>query len=352
MFAPGFCWAQVMVTGAVTLRVDGVIELYGCISRDMTMANGFRPSYRQPIRRRLRQQLVALCGSALLPVAAGPALAASYGAGIENSQWYLSESIFECSLVHDVPGYGRAVFQHRAGEQLNFYLETDTPVMSPGQGRLVVEAPAWRPGVAPRAIGAVNVSAERRTVRLGNREAMAVVQGLLEGMRPTLSRQSRYQDGLVRVQLSNVNFAGPWSGYRECVSTLLPVNYDQVRRSRIMFATDSYRLSASDRQWLDKVATFLQADPTVERVFIDGHTDSVGSRIDNRALSEDRANAVANYLSSQGVDPSRMTVRAHADQYPASRRLSENRRVTIRLQRQGERPEFQQANAGGEDFSG
>ena len=316
------------------------------------MAKGFRPSYRQPLRRRLRQHLAALCGTALLPVMAGQALAASYGAGIENSQWYLSESIFECSLVHDVPGYGRAVFRHRAGEQLNFYLETDTPVMRPGRGRLVVEAPAWRPGVAPRAIGAVNVSSERRTVRLGNREAMAVVQGLLDGMRPTLSRQSRYQDGLVRVQLSNVNFARPWSGYRECIQTLLPVNYEQVHRSRIPFASASTRLSDADRRWLDKVATFVLADPAVERVFVDGHSDSVGSRIDNRALSEERAQVVADYLESRGVSRDMMTIRAHADQYPASRRPADNRRVNIRVQRQGERPEFQQANAGAEDFSG
>ncbi|SFJ14026.1 OmpA family protein [Marinobacter persicus] len=312
------------------------------------MANGFRPS----LRYRLRHGWAVLCGTALLPVMIGPVQASSYGAGIENSQWYLSESIFECSLVHDVPGYGRAVFRHRAGEQLSFYLESDTPVMRPGQGRLVVEAPAWRPGVAPRAIGAVNVSGDRRTVRLGNREAMAVVQGLLDGMRPTLSRQSRYQDRPVRVQLSNVNFAGPWAGYRECTSTLLPVNYDQVRRSRIPFASASSRLSRADREWLDKVATFVLADPAIERVFVDGHSDSIGSRIDNRALSEERAQAVADYLEAQGVDPDMMTVRAHADQYPASRRAADNRRVTIRLQREGERPAFQQANAGGEDFSG
>lgn len=50
----------------------------------------------------------------------GSGVAGSYGAGISNSQWYLAESVFECSLVHEVPGYGRAVFSHRAGEKLSF----------------------------------------------------------------------------------------------------------------------------------------------------------------------------------------------------------------------------------------
>ena len=59
--------------------------------------------------------------------------AATFGAGIENSQWYLSESVFECTLVHQVPGYGRAVFRHKAGESLSFFLESETPLMRPGQ---------------------------------------------------------------------------------------------------------------------------------------------------------------------------------------------------------------------------
>ena len=79
--------------------------------------------------------------------------AATFGAGIENSQWYLSESVFECTLVHQVPGYGRAVFRHKAGESLSFFLESETSLMRPGQAQLVMEAPSWRPGTAPRPLG-------------------------------------------------------------------------------------------------------------------------------------------------------------------------------------------------------
>lgn len=303
-------------------------------------------------RQSFTRRLALLGGKAVLPWVAWPVLASSFGAGVENSQWYLADSVFECSLVHEVPGYGRAVFRHRAGEDLTFFLESDIPVMRSGRGQLVVEAPAWRPGVAPRPIGAVQVSSDRRAVSLGHRQASRIAQGLLEGMRPTVTRAAKYEDRPVRVHLSNVNFAGPWSGYRECASGLLPVNYDQIRRSRIHFATASANLSAADRELLDNIATYVRADPTLERLFIDGHTDSVGSRIDNRALSEARADAVADYLKSRGIDASMMTLRAHADQYPVSRRLADNRRVTIRLQREGERPEFQQASAENNGFSG
>ncbi|WP_420194124.1 flagellar protein MotY [Marinobacter sp. GH_1] len=304
------------------------------------------------LRHILHQKLAAAGVSALFAVAATPVLATSYGAGIENSQWYLSESVFECSLVHEVPGYGRAVFRHRAGEALSFYLESEIPVMRPGRGQLVVEAPAWRPGVAPRAIGSVTVSDQPRAVTVSSREATLMTQGLLQGMRPTVTRAARYDDRPVRVQLSNVNFSGPYSGYRECVSSLLPVNYDQIRRSRVPFVSGSTSLSDTDRQLLDNIVTYVMADSTVERIFVDGHSDSVGSRIDNRALSEDRANVVADYLRSRGIDDDLLIVRGHGDQFPVSRRHADNRRTTIRLQRQGERPELQQANGPGMDFSG
>ena len=224
--------------------------------------------------------------------------------------------------------------------------------MRPGRGQLVVEAPAWRPGVAPRAIGSVTVSDQPRAVTVSSREATLMTQGLLQGMRPTVTRAARYDDRPVRVQLSNVNFSGPYSGYRECVSSLLPVNYDQIRRSRVPFVSGSTSLSDTDRQLLDNIVTYVMADSTVERIFVDGHSDSVGSRIDNRALSEERANVVADYLRSRGIDDDLLIVRGHGDQFPVSRRHADNRRTTIRLQRQGERPELQQANGPGMDFSG
>src|SRR5690554_991359 len=304
------------------------------------------------IRQFCFHKVTGLAGSVLLAVAATQAQASSYGAGIENSQWYLSESVFECSLVHGVPGFGRAVFRHRAGEALSFYLESEIPVMRPGRGQLVVEAPAWRPGVAPRAIGSVTVSDQPRAVTVSSREATLMAQGLLQGMQPTVTRAARYDNRLVRVQLSNINFSGPYSGYRDCVSSLLPVNYDQIRRSRVPFASGSTSLSDADRQLLDNIVTYVMADSTVERIFVDGHSDSLGSRIDNRALSEERANVVADYLRFRGIEDDLLIVRGHGDQFPASRRHADNRRTTIRLQRQGERPELQQANGPGMDFSG
>lgn len=294
--------------------------------------------------KRTQTLLATLALGTLLPA---PSLAASYGAGLSNSQWYLAESVFECSLVHDVPGYGRAVFRHRAGEDLLFFLESESHLMRPGRGSLVVEAPPWRPGVTPRQVGAVDVSEGRRQVSLEARHAVILAQSLLDGMRPTVTRDSWYDGSPVRVQVSNINFNGQYQRYRSCAANLLPVNIDQIGRSRIAFSSGSARLSEADMDLLDDIVAYLMADSTVERVFVDGHTDRVGSRIDNRALSEERANVVADYLKNRGIDPDLITVRAHGDQYPVSKSYRDNRRTTIRLQREGERPGLQQASGYG-----
>ncbi len=301
---------------------------------------GFRPR-NNPITA-LAAGLLGLCLPAI-------GAAASYGAGIENSQWYLAESVFECRLVHEVPGYGRAVFYHRAGESLSFFLESDAPLMRPGRGSLVVEAPSWRPGVAPRPLGTVHVSDGRRQVALDTRQAFVLARGLLDGMQPTVTRESWFDGRPVRVQVSNINFAGEYQRYQRCTNNLLPVNFDQIHRSRIPFASGSTELSAADRQLLDNIVAYVNADSTVERIFVDGHSDSIGSRINNRALSEDRANVVADYLKARGIDENLITVRAHGDQYPVSNRPADNRRTNIRLQRAGDQPELQQANGYGGD---
>lgn len=302
-----------------------------------------------PTHKKTLKLLAALALFAFLPA---HGVAGSYGAGIENSQWYLAESVFECSLVHEVPGYGRAVFRHRAGEELSFFLESEASLMRPGRGSLVIEAPSWRPGVAARPVGVVKVTQGRRPVSLDTRRAVMLAQSLLDGMQPTVTRDSWYDGNPVRVKVSNINFNGQYQSYRSCAANLLPVNIDQVGRSKVIFATGSKKLSKADMNQLDNIVAYIMADSTVERVFVDGHTDDVGSRIDNRALSEERASVVVDYLKSRGVDPDLITQRSHGDQYPAARNRADNRRTTIRLLREGDRPELQQANGYGSASAG
>ncbi|PVY75474.1 outer membrane protein OmpA-like peptidoglycan-associated protein [Tamilnaduibacter salinus] len=295
------------------------------------------------------QKSLAVVATGFLSLGAAQAMGSAYGAGIENSQWYHSGSVFACTLTHEVPGYGRAVFHHRAGEDLTFYLETQTRLMKTGRGELVIEAPAWRPGVDPRPLGNVTVSGERRPVHIETPQAFSMARSLLRGMAPTITQEARYSADPVRVRVSNINFGGPWQDYQSCVSGLLPVNYDQIRRSRIGFDSGGSTLTDEHRQRLDLIVQFVEADPSVERIFVDGHTDRQGNRIDNRALSEERAKVVARYLQQQGIQKDMIIQRYHGERYPAYADPRKNRRATIRLERQGETTVLQRADSGNGD---
>jgi outer membrane protein OmpA-like peptidoglycan-associated protein len=103
----------------------------------------------------------------------------------------------------------------------------------------------------------------------------------------------------------------------------------------VTFAFNSSDLNSQFYPVLDKVAgTLGEYNKTV--IEVAGHTDSVGSATYNQQLSEKRAASVAAYLSSRGVDRSRMvTVGAGKDHPVASNETEEgraqNRRVEITI---------------------
>jgi outer membrane protein OmpA-like peptidoglycan-associated protein len=67
-----------------------------------------------------------------------------------------------------------------------------------------------------------------------------------------------------------------------------------------------------------------------------GHTDSTGSDAYNQALSERRAQSVADYLSMRGVARARMGIRGYGETQPIAPNeteegRSQNRRVEIKV---------------------
>ena len=76
----------------------------------------------------------------------------------------------------------------------------------------------------------------------------------------------------------------------------------------VNFATGSADLTADAIRTLDELGRALASkDLAAYRFRIEGHTDTVGSRDYNRALSERRAAAVVDYVAKKfGVDPHRL----------------------------------------------
>ena len=73
----------------------------------------------------------------------------------------------------------------------------------------------------------------------------------------------------------------------------------------VTFATGSYTINQTFRNTLDNVAANLTPYPN-SLIDVYGYTDSTGSEDFNQRLSEQRAQAVSNYLTSRGVAQARI----------------------------------------------
>ena len=104
---------------------------------------------------------------------------------------------------------------------------------------------------------------------------------------------------------------------------------------RLTFDLDTARLTPDAREVLGDVAAMLegQQDLTVEII---GHTDSQGADDYNQTLSDQRAASVKTYLTSMGIDGSRMDTTGRGESQPVASNETEegrqeNRRVTFWL---------------------
>jgi outer membrane protein OmpA-like peptidoglycan-associated protein len=105
--------------------------------------------------------------------------------------------------------------------------------------------------------------------------------------------------------------------------------------SGVTFASSSFAIQPQFRSTLNQVAQTLKS---YEQTFIDvrGHTDSTGGDAINVPLSQNRAQAVANYLVGQGVQSARIETRGYAATQPVADNNTEagkqaNRRVEIKI---------------------
>jgi outer membrane protein OmpA-like peptidoglycan-associated protein len=91
---------------------------------------------------------------------------------------------------------------------------------------------------------------------------------------------------------------------RQQLNTILETRETQrgliVNISDVLFDFNKYTLKPGAREKLAKVSGILLAYPGL-KIQVEGHTDSIGSDEYNMTLSQERADAVRNYMVSEGV---------------------------------------------------
>jgi sodium-type flagellar protein MotY len=270
---------------------------------------------------------------------ASPVNALTFQTRLERAQWQVEGDQFECRLTQPVPGFGAGEFVRRAGEQAIFRLQSPDRWLGNGSATLLAAAAPWQPERSDINLGVVSV-ADGKEIPFSSSQMQAgrLLSGLLEGRSPVVRHRTRQGGEALEVRLLPARFGKAYEEFRTCAAKLLPVNFDQIRVSQVGFPSSDVVLDSLGQAKLDIILQFLKADPSVNRIQLDGHSDNSGNRLTNRDLSRRRALAVEEYLIANGVPKKQITLRFHGERYPVVPNNSEanrakNRRVTLRLER-------------------
>lgn len=114
---------------------------------------------------------------------------------------------------------------------------------------------------------------------------------------------------------------------------LATVTRDRIEiRDKVYFETNRAVIKPESYALLDEIAGLVADYPEVQKLRVDGHTDERGPAGYNRRLSQQRADAVRQYLINKGVDSSRIFARGAGEDEPLVKEKTDeayeqNRRV-------------------------
>lgn len=100
----------------------------------------------------------------------------------------------------------------------------------------------------------------------------------------------------------------------------------------INFDTNKSEIKPDAEPVVAQIVALLKAKPDL-KIYIDGHTDNVGSPAANKALSQERAKAVLKAVAKQGIDASRLSARGFGQEVPiADNRIEDGRAKNRRVE--------------------
>ncbi len=115
------------------------------------------------------------------------------------------------------------------------------------------------------------------------------------------------------------------------------VKADKIElNEKIQFEFAKAELLPQSKTLLNEVVKIMKEHPEIEKIRIEGHTDSDASDAYNLKLSNERAASVRTYLESQGIDGKRMESKGFGESKPIAENTTDagkeqNRRVEIHI---------------------
>ncbi len=110
--------------------------------------------------------------------------------------------------------------------------------------------------------------------------------------------------------------------------------FEFVTLTPILFDFNQAKLRDAAKETLDEIAIFIANTPNIERLFIEGNTDHIGSNEYNDELSYNRARSVKEYLIEKGAPESLFVKTGYGeirpvDEYWTNNGRQRNRQVSL-----------------------
>ena len=118
------------------------------------------------------------------------------------------------------------------------------------------------------------------------------------------------------------------------ITSKSPATQAILANAVVYFEYDQFNLTSKSIQALKGVSELMKKNSKIT-ILIEGHADERGTREYNLALGQRRAESVANYLISNGINRNRLITKSYGEERPLSLgsndvAWSKNRRVEIK----------------------
>ena len=105
---------------------------------------------------------------------------------------------------------------------------------------------------------------------------------------------------------------------------------------KVMFEFNKAAIKMESHGLLKEVAEVISSNPQLEKIRVEGHTDSDGSDKYNKKLSRKRAKAVKQFLVDAGIDPAKLEAVGYGEERPIADNATDegkekNRRVEFNI---------------------
>ncbi|WP_248471595.1 OmpA family protein [Shewanella sp. 1CM18E] len=256
----------------------------------------------------------------------------SYQTHLEKAHWDFSGDIFGCQISHKVQRFGTLQLIAKPGEALTLTLQTDWLHLENSQSIATVVAPSWQSNqVSSSATTLLNWHGSNAS---SQKNIAIFLEALEQGLTWQVAISAAETNYLINSSPVSTQTAA--NQFRVCRQQLLPQSFEYLRRLDLRFASSSSQLQAGHEQDLYALYRYLQADPSIKEILIDGHADASGDHLSNLILSKERADEVMSRLIELGVPANIIQVRHHGNRAPTASNSSVsgrelNRRVTLRL---------------------